>query len=726
MRFQLVIVVFLVALPARAERLTNPAPSVAPAVPGQEQFLGCEKYPAGKKFKWSVRGEVGVSELAASLGQISCQPIVIAAGLGQRGKVQLEVPDLVTAPEVYRLFYAALEALGLTVDAAGGVLRIVDLGRAKEIAVPSLSGEPEASDRVVVRLYRPRHVAPAELLELFAKLKSKDGDVSQLGAASLVMIDRASTVRRMEELGRALDVAEAQARIYTLTTHGQSPTDLVTALEKIMASVARHPAADKNAKGAPATAIDNDVLALVPLDAARLVAVVGNDAGWQRVQAIAERLDPVGDDQALTQGHVINLANTNAEDMAATLQQVGLGGRGGGGGGAKPPGVGGAATGGLPFSGDVRVAPDKFSNALVVFANGSDFNMVRDLVRKLDVPRRQVYVEAVILDLSVDKERNLGLVFHQGAANGSAAGFVVNGSTTFNSVNVTTDTLAAAMGGGGLVAGVLGQSFKLFGQDVPSFGVMLQALEQDKDVNVISRPHILTMDNVKASISVGQNIVYQTSSLGTTASAGTLLANYSRTPVALTMELTPHLNDSDGIRLEVNGTIEDVAASTSGAQPPGGPTTNERKLTTAVVIKDGETVVLGGLQKEGDSETVSKIPFLGDIPLLGRLFSTHARSRVKQDLLLVLTPYIIRGPEDLRRIQQRKEEERRDFLERYSAFADESKFEAHVDYRRKRGLLAEINVTADGAAREAEALRAAERQLKPRPVEGVIAIEPAP
>jgi general secretion pathway protein D len=736
-------VVMLVSPPrALGERVTvapagkddKPAPeaTTTPTTerpPGEEEFLGCKKYPAEKRFKWSIRGEVGASELAASLGQISCLPIVLASGVASRsGKVALEVPDLVTAPEVYRLFYAALEALGLTVDPAGGVLRIVDVARGKEVAEPSLGGALVApnDDRFVVRLYRPHHVTPSELSELFGRLKSKEGDVSVFGAASLVIIDRASNVRRMEALGRALDVAEAQSRIYTLPTHGQTPTDLAASIEKILTTAAHKPVGDKGK--APGGSIDPDVQALVPVDNARLVAMVGNDDGWRRVQAIAERLDPAGEDFAQSQGHVISLSHTNAEDMTATLQQVGLA-RSGTSTTASRPGTPGApsaaaptATGGLPFSGDVRIAADKTSNSLVVFANGADFNLVRDLVSKLDVPRRQVYVEAVIFDLSVDKERSLGVVFHQGAAttSGSATGFAISGSSALNSVDVTTNTIGAALGGGGLLAGVFGSSFSFMGQSFPSFGVMLQALEQDKDVDVISQPHILTMDNTKASISVGQNIVFKSADAAS-ATIG-LTTTYTRIPVALTLELTPHLNESDAVRLEINGTIEDVADS-STTSVPGGPTTNERKLSTAVVIKDGETVVLGGLQKESESETVSKIPFLGDIPLLGRLFSTHGRSRVKQDLLIVLTPYIIRGPQDLRRIQERKENERRDFLERYSAFKDDSQFEAHVDYRRKRGLLAEIEMTAAGAEREAEAVRAAEKALRPRPTAGVISIE---
>ncbi|HEX8954433.1 MAG TPA: type II secretion system secretin GspD, partial [Polyangia bacterium] len=518
-----------------------------------------------------------------------------------------------------------------------------------------LGATAPADDRYIVRLLHPAHAAPQELAELLGKLKSKEGEVDLFGASALVLIDRASNVRRMEELARALDVGEAGARIYTLQTHGQSPSDLAASLEKILGAATRRAGAAPDGKGAPAkgavASIDADVRALVPLDGARLLAVIGSDAGFARVQAVAARVDPPADDGAASQGHVINLANTNAEDLAATLQSVGLGSRSSMGTAAKP-GVPGtplpstsAAGGALPLSGDVRIGADKTSNALVVFANASDFAMVRDLVAKLDVPRRQVYVETVILDLTVDKARTIGVSWHQTATNGdnSVSGFVGNQSSTLVSFSPTSLAAAAAGGavGGGLFAGILGKSFTLFGQSIPSFGVALQALEHTKDANIISRPHLLTMDNTKATISVGQMISYPTQSLGALTSGTTtpsVLNTYQRLPVALAFDLTPHLNESDVIRLEINGTIEDLA---DGTTTPGGPTTNQRKIITAVVVHDGETIVLGGLTKESDTQDIDKIPFLGDIPLLGRLFQTRSKQRVKQELLIVLTPYII-------------------------------------------------------------------------------------
>src|SRR5262249_51853975 len=162
-------------------------------------------------------------------------------------------------------------------------------------------------------------------------------------------------------------------------------------------------------------------------------------------------------------------------------------------------------------------------------------------------------------------------------------------------------------------------------------------------------------DNMKATLSVGQQIPFPVAS--TFAAALGQQTTYQRQPVALQLEITPHLNDSDAVRLEIVGEISDVPDG-QASNSPGGPTPNQGKISTWAVVGDGETIVLGGLQKDSQSETVDKIPLLGDIPILGRLFQTRSTTHSKQDLLVVLTPYVIRGQEDLRRIFERKEQER--------------------------------------------------------------------
>jgi general secretion pathway protein D len=674
--------------------------------PGEKEFLGCNKYPADKKFRWGVRGEIGIPELVASLGEISCRPIVVGPTVASRGgKVMLEVPDLLTTGEVYRLFYSALEVLGLTVEESGRTIKIVDAARAREVATPQLGGQVGTGDQFVLRMYKVERAGVGELAEALARMKSKDGEVTPyLAGGSILITDRATNVRRMEEMARALDIAPPGQRIFTLGTHGQTPSELGATIDKILLA-GRKP----DAKGTPTP---DGVSAVVPVDGARMLAVVATDAGYRRVSQLVARIDPPLpelEDGMSTQTHVLYLANTNAEDVAQTLQQLGLT--------SRQPQKAGSPTG---IQGEVRIAADKISNALVVFAGAADFPMVRDLVNRLDVPRRQVYVEATILDVSVDKMRKIGITFHNGVPGpDGSTGFVSGGAAGFNSALIDAKTVAGALGAGGLVTGIMGKSFDFMGTSIPSFGVILQALEHSKDVNVLSRPHLLTMDNTKATLSVGQSIPFQTQAAGNlTGGQTSIISNFQRTDVALKLEITPHLNDSDSVRLELDGNIEDVPDGQTAQA--GGPTTNKRTLKTSVVVKDGETVVLGGLQKETQSETVEKIPLLGDIPVLGKLFQHKSKQRSKQDLLIVLTPYVIRGPEDLRRIYEQRESERRDFIERCTAFADDTVYDANVDYKRKRGLLQEINLTALEAEHRAIAVREATTTLKRAAVEGPI------
>jgi len=731
---------FLLLLGATARATTAPAPVEKP---GEKEFLGCTKYPAGKKFRWGVRGEVGVTELVASLGEISCQAIVVGPGVASRaGKVSIEVPDLLTAPEVWHLFYNALEVLGFTVERSGKVLKIVDAGRGKEVARPLAAGEATPSgDPFVIRLLRPTHARPQDLADVLTKLKSKEGDLAVFngGAAggALLVTDRGENVRRMEDLFAQLDVERPPTsdKLWAIATHAQAPSELAAAVEKVLLAGRRGSDLDPapTRPGAPSTSSSTStatgplaagVTALVPVDAAHLLVLVGDEPGFRRVRDLASRFDPTPADDATGQAHVVYLANTNAEELVATLQQLGLGGRSGAPRpttpGATSPSTGAPTGSAIQLSGEVRIAADKVSNAVVVFAGGADFSTVRDLIHKLDVPRRQVFVEATILDVSVDRNRTVGVSLYGGKDIGGGSTLLggINApltATSTGAIQLDAKAVAAALAGG---LGVLGPAINVAGQSLPSFGVLLQAVENSKDVSVISRPHLLTMDNIKATLSVGQTFPVQTSALGSAGGTGSsIISSYGRQEVALKLDLTPHLNESDAVRLELEGEISDVPDA-QATTSPGGPVTNKRTIKTSVLVKDGETIVLGGLQKDGYAESIEKVPLLGDIPVLGRLFQTRARQRVKQDLLIVLTPYVIRGPEDLRAIEQRKSDERREFVERFTAFRDQSVYEAHVDYRRKRGLLEEINQSARRAEADAAALRLAEKALRPAVPDG--------
>jgi general secretion pathway protein D len=754
---------------------TPPGPS-APPLPGEQEALHeCQKYPQNKRFKWELRGEVDLMTLLNSIAPMFCRPIIVPGAIRQ-SKVTIIANGTVTAPEVYRMFLSSLETMGLTVQPEGKVLKIIESNRARESAIPTYGGDnnPPTQDQFVTRLLRLEHVSPDEVKVVLDRLKSRDGDITSYAPTNtLVITDLASNIRRMEDVVKSLDVPMGGEKIWVIKLHTVSATDMAAMLSSIfnvakggapaaggrrpnLATATGSPAPAAGANGAGPPGSDLSVSQIIPDDRQNILVVVSTENAYRRILALVKRLDQMSmrtGDAATDLVHVLRLANANADDIAGTLGGLGAavsrGSSSGSSGasGARPsapsPSGGGAAGSktGL-FEGDVRISSDKPTNSLVILASGRDYITVRDLIKQLDIPRMQVFVEATILEISIDKTRKLGVAWHGGSTiqTGSDQSLLFGGSEPSSDVNSILFSPAALSG---LAAGLRGPAIpgadKILGlppgTSVPSFGVFVQALQNNGDVNVVSMPHVLTTDNEKATIQVGQNLPFPGSLGGFPtggvpgATGGSLPGatfgfgtSVQRQDVALKLEITPHVNDSDFVRLEIDNELSDVSNPNFNGL---GPATSKRTVKSVVTIRDQQSIVLGGLIKDSVSQTVNKVPLLGDIPILGYLFKSTSKTITKQNLLIILTPYIIKDPADLRRIFERKLRERREFMERYSAFRDEKDYEAEVDYRRKRGLLEEVNRTAIEAEEEATEMRNAE-QLLGRDLSGEVTIDTAP
>jgi general secretion pathway protein D len=737
-----------------------PAPAAntptTPPLPGEQEALReCKKYPPNKKFKWELRGEVDLMALLNSIAPMMCRPIIVPGAIRQ-SKVTIIAPDTVTAPEVYRMFLSSLETMGLTVQPEGKVLKIIESNRARESAIPIYGGNNSAptQDQYVTRLLRLEHVSPEEIKVVLDRLKSRDGDITSYAPTNtLVITDLASNIHRMENVVDQLDVAMGGEKIWVIKLHTVSATDMAQMLSSIF-NVAKGGGAAAAGKrpnlatgGTPqpagtekgALGSDLSVSQIIPDDRQNMLVIVSTENAYRRILALVKRLDQEtlrGGDSSTDLVHVVALENANADDIAGTLGGLGAGvSRSGSSGSAGPGGARSSPQptsspgqpgqrGGL-FEGDVRIASDKPTNSLVILASGRDYITVRRLIKDLDQARKQVFVEATILEISIDKARKLGVAWHGGTTvqTGSDQSLLFGGSEPSQDVNSLLFSPAALSG---LAAGFRGPNIpnadKILGlppgTSVPSFGVFIQALQNNGDVNVVSMPHILTTDNEKATISVGQNLPFPgalggfpTGVAGATGATGStfgLGTSVQRQDVVLKLEITPHVNASDFVRLEIDNELSDVANPNFNGL---GPSTSKRTVKSVVTIRDQQSIVLGGLIKDRISEQVDKVPLLGDIPILGYLFKRTNKTVLKQNLLIILTPYIIKEPSDLRKIFDRKLRERREFMERYSAFRDDRDYEAEVDYRRKRGLLEEVNVTAHQAELDATDLRNAEATL---------------
>ncbi len=324
-----------------------------------------------------------------------------------------------------------------------------------------------------------------------------------------------------------------------------------------------------------------------------------------------------------------------------------------------PPAGGGAQPVGPStiLEGAVTITADKPTNSLIIVASPIDYETMKDVIQKLDIRRRQVYVEAAIIEMGLTKSRELGFEFQ--AANLDKLSnnqTMAVGGTNFGGIGQATLNGPAAFANfNGLAVGAVKGTFMFKGTEYLNIGALLRAIQSDSDVNVLSTPNILTSDNQKAEIMVGQNVPFTTGQMqNATTGSGSTFNTVERKDVGIKLSITPQISSDDTVRLDVNQEISDVVPASY--LNPSGLVTNKRSAITTVVVKDRETMVIGGLIRDNLMTSESKVPLLGDIPLLGWLFKYKTTKIEKVNLILFITPYIIKNEEDAQDITRRKAE----------------------------------------------------------------------
>ena len=351
--------------------------------------------------------------------------------------------------------------------------------------------------------------------------------------------------------------------------------------------------------------------------------------------------------------NVYYLKNASAEDIAKVMQSLVSRLP------VPPAGAAAQATGPATIlEGAVTITADKLTNSLIIVASPIDYETMKDVIQKLDIRRRQVYVEAAIIEMGLSKSQELGFEFQAANLNkleGSNSTNVIGGTNFGGIGQATVNGPAAFANFNGLAVGAVKGTFKWNGSEFLNIGALLRALQSDANVNVLSTPNILTSDNQKAEIMVGENVPFITGQSQSAATGGgAVLTSIERKDVGITLKLTPQITSEDNVRLEIYQEISNVS-ETAGLNPNVvGPSTNKRSASTTVVVKDRETMVIGGLIRDNVTSGERKVPFLGDIPLLGWLFKYRTSKVEKVNLMIFITPYIINDEQDAETITRRK------------------------------------------------------------------------
>lgn len=351
--------------------------------------------------------------------------------------------------------------------------------------------------------------------------------------------------------------------------------------------------------------------------------------------------------------NVYYLKNASAEDVAKVLTGIVS---------KVPVGqqAGAPATGirSVSFESGVLVTPDKATNSLVIIASPEDYETLKSVISQLDIKRRQVYVEAAIMEISLDKQRELGIEFRsvEKLNDNRVTSF---GGTNFGGIGAATTGPEGFANILGLAVGIVKGTFTFHGVEFLNIGALVRALQSESDVNILSTPNILTTDNQKAEIMVGENVPFITGK--SQGAGGVTLTTIERKDIGITLRLTPQISSDDHVSLEIYQEISALAEAAGFDPSVVGPITTKRAASTTVVVKNAQTVAIAGLIRDNKSTIEHKIPLLGDIPLLGWLFKFQTKKAEKTNLMIFLTPHIIKESEDADTILKEKKEKMEEF-----------------------------------------------------------------
>jgi general secretion pathway protein D len=619
-----------------------------------------------------------------------------------RGSVVLLSPTCVTQDEAFRVFESILQVKGFTlVEGPAGVLKIVPVRDAKESPIETVPGAERVPNRdlYITRLIPLRYIKADAIANALRPLVSKDANmVEYLPTNTIILTDSASNVRRLLTIIEQIDVSTYQEQIKVIPIQYADAATLAEQLAEIFGAQvsgtgggARPGAIPRAARRAQAVGQQPqpDSAALGEAGQPRFITdertnsiiVIAPTTTIERVQRTVTLLDYKRPGTGRI--HVYRLQNADAEEMAETLASLASGGgaprpTGGVGGLGAAVGVGGAAAGGAAsavaaFEDGARITADAPTNSLIIQASSEGYAAIRDVIEQLDTRRPQVMVEALIMEITVNQSSALGggFLYQNLLFNDDEGSRLVLGSNTGAALFDPNNPLGAFGDPGEFVSAILGKTISVdtdgdgtADTQLPVIQGVITARASDSDANVISAPVILTADNEEAQIIVGQEIPVPTTRLQTAdptagANAFQTSSNIERQDVGVTLRVTPQISEGDLVRLEIFQEISSLIAATPAELLQNlGPRTNKRSVENkAVFVQDGEAVMIGGIIQDSLNKGETKVPFLGDIPILGWAFKSINDQIDKTNLLVILTPHIVRDPEDLRRLTVENREE---------------------------------------------------------------------
>ncbi|HLO25690.1 MAG TPA: type II secretion system secretin GspD [Geobacteraceae bacterium] len=566
--------------------------------------------------------EVDISTMVKFISDLTGKNFVMDDRV--KGKISVFSPSKLSTEEAFNVFTSVLELKGFTVVQAGKVYKIIPTAAAKQAGMRILSDEERGpvNESYIARVINLDHISAPEAVTFLQPIVSKDGYISSFGPANMVLVvDSSLNIQKILSILELIDTDQRRDKAELVYLKNAGADNLAKVVQEWLKS------RDKSGKPGAQAAGGGIVVPDARLNA---LLVFGSDKDKEDVKNLVALLDVVPPTTS-SKVNVYYLEFADATDVAKVMDGVVKGIS------AAAPAGSPAAPQQSPFEGGkITITPDKATNSLVIMASPNDYQNLLQVIQKLDKRRRQVFVEAVIAEISLDKLKDLGLQWGMfGAASDGKYASVVG---TYDPQGTLSQLLTVLQGLS--TAGVTIPTS--LGSTPMNFAAVLRALYTNDATNILSTPTILTSDNKEAYITVGQNVPLLTTS--TVITGGATQQSVERKDVGITLKITPQISEGEYVKLDID---QDISAVTPNKGQATDIVLSTRKAKTSVVVKDKDTVVIGGLLQDQETDAVNKIPFLGDIPLLGWLFKTTHKERTKTNLIIVLTPRIIRGAQEL-------------------------------------------------------------------------------
>jgi len=624
---------------ARTVPSVPPSFPAAPAPARPATAAGTMLRPGEMMFNFQ---EADIQAVVKTVSQITGKNFLLDPRV--KGKLTIISTQPVSKNAIYQIFLASLKAQGYTaIDSASGFIKLVPLGDAKQAAKVTTGVAPRPGEQTITHVITVQHGSAAQLVPLLRPLMAPTSQLSVYPPANtLIITDYADNIRNLLHIVEILD-QRGGSEFAIVPLKNASALDIAEIIVRLYPNVTQ-----SATPAAPAAGVgEADRVTIMPdLRTNSLLVRAENPGTINDLRALIEKLDVPAKVGGNTR--VVYLRNAEATKLAEILRGL-LAGE------ARAQTATTAIPGGRPPVGGKSAAEasqiqaDEATNSLIISAPDAVFNNLRSVIEKLDIRRAQVYVEALIAEVTTDKASQFGFQWGAGAkaGSGTVAGMAnfPNSGASIAGVATNPASLGAA---GGLSLAYLGNKITLAdGTQVRSLGALARALEEKSIGNILSTPNLLTLDNAEAKIVVGQNVPFVTGSFSqatSTTGAVNPFQTIERKDVGLTLKIKPQISEGGTIKLQISQESSSVARAT-GVQASD-LITNKRSLDTTVIVDDGNTIVLGGLIEDSITENTQAVPFLGRIPVLGWLFKYRTEKKTKTNLMVFLRPLIVRSAED--------------------------------------------------------------------------------